>query len=118
MKYNFEYDAESDVLSIYNYEKSRPEESVEINEYIVMDIDKNNKIIGLEIFDASAFFGAFNKEVDKKFLSNLKEIMIEQKEMRNNWFLVIALKSGNSVVYQPMPPLRKSEYISPLITSQ
>jgi uncharacterized protein YuzE len=117
MKYDFEYDGESDVLSIYNYEKSHPEESVEINEYIVMDIDKNNKIIGLEIFDASAFFGAFNKEVDKKFLSNLKEIMIEQKEMRNNWFLVIALNSGNSVVYQPMPPLRKSEYISPLIAS-
>jgi len=114
MKFKFEYNIESDVLSIYNYDKSKPSESVQISDYLVIDISEDNKIIGIEVFDASEFFGAF-KEVDKKFLESLENVEIEQKEVRNNWFLVVMLKSGSQIVYQPMPPLRKSEYHSPLI---
>ncbi len=117
MEFKFHYNPESDILSIYNYEQGSPEESVEISEYLVLDIDKNNKIIGIEIFDASEFFGALNKEVDKKLLENLEEVDIEYKEFRNNWFLTIVLKSKNKVIKQPMPLLRKSEYVSPLIAS-
>lgn len=115
MKFEFEYSSRSDVLSIYNYSISKPSETVQFSEYLNIDIDKDNKIIGLEIFDASEFFGTFNEEVDKEFLENLKEVEMEQKEIRNNWFLVIVFKSENKVVKQIMPPLRKSEYVSPLL---
>jgi len=111
--YKFNYDFEDDVLYIKDSMKE-VEESVEVSEDIVLDLDKKGMVVGIEIFYASEFFGAFNKEVDKKFLSNLEGIQVQQKEMRNNWFLVIMLKSGKKIIYQPMPPLRKSEYVSPL----
>ena len=114
--YQFNYDSEDDVLYIKNSMKE-VEESVEVSEDIVLDLDKKGMVVGIEIFYASEFFGAFNKEVDKSFLSNLEEVQIAQKEMRNNWFLVIMLKSDKKVIYQPMPPLRKSEYVSPLATA-
>lgn len=115
MKFEFEYSQRTDVLSIYNYIISKPSETVQFSEYLNIDIDKNNKIVGLEIFDASEFLGAFNEEVDKEFLQDLKEVEIQQKEIRNNWFLVIVFKSDKKVVKQIMPPLRKTEYISPLL---
>jgi len=112
--YQYEYNSEDDVLYIKNSMKE-VEESVEVSDDLILDLDKNGMVVGIEIFYASEFFGAFNKEVDKKFLANLEDVQLEQKEMRNNWFLVVMLKSGKKVIYQPMPPLRKSEYVSPLI---
>jgi len=115
MKFEFHYSPKHDVLSIYNYEKSRPEETVEFSEYLNIDIDKENRIIGLEIFDATEFFGALNVGVDKEFLQNLEAVDLQQKEFRNNWFLAIILKSGEKIITQPLPLLRKSEYISPFV---
>ena len=114
--YKVNYDEEDDVLYIQDSMKE-VEESVEVSDDIVLDLDKNGMVVGIEIFYASEFFGAFNKEVDKKFLANLEDVQVQQKEMRNNWFLVVMLKSGKKIVYQPMPPLRKSEYVSPLATA-
>lgn len=113
MKFEFDYSKEHDILTIYNYELSTPEESVEISEYLVIDIDKNNKIIGIEIFDASEFFGALNN-INKEFLENLENVELEQKEFRNNWLLAVKLTSKYGTISQPLPPLRKSEYVSPL----
>src|SRR3989338_5340019 len=113
-EYKFDYDAEDDVLYIKDSIKE-VEESVEVSDDIVLDLDKNGMVVGIEIFYASEFFGAFNKDVDKTFLTNIEDVQVQQKEMRNNWFLVIMLKSGKKIIYQPMPPLRKSEYVSPLV---
>ena len=115
-EYKFDYDAEDDVLYIKDSIKE-VEESVEVSDDIVLDLDKNGMVVGIEIFYASEFFGAFNKDVDKTFLTNIEDVQVQQKEMRNNWFLVIMLKSGKKIIYQPMPPLRKSEYVSPLVAA-
>src|SRR3990167_513043 len=103
MKFEFHYSPEHDILSIYNYEKSKPEETIEFSEYLNIDIDKDNRIVGLEIFDAINFFGALNSEVDKGFLQNLEEVELQQKEFRNNWFLAIILKSDGRIISQPLP---------------
>jgi len=116
MEFKFNYDYEDDVLSIYNYE-SPPKESVEVSEDIIIDLDKDDKVIGIEIFYASEFFNAFNKRIDKEFLKSLESASLEYKEFRNNWYIVVTLKSKDTIISQPMPPLRKSEYISPLIAS-
>lgn len=113
-EFRFNYDSRSDVLYIQNIIK-KVEESVEFSEDIVLDLDKNGVVIGVEIFYASEFFGLFNKEIDKEFLENLKDVFIQYKDFRNMWFIILVLQSKNKQIYQPLPPLRKSEYVSPFV---
>ncbi len=113
-KYKFDYDADDDVLYIQNAVED-VEESVEFSEDIVLDLDKEGRAIGVEIFYASEFFSLFNKKIDKDFLENLEDAHIEYKEFRNIFFIILVLKSKDQVIRQPMPPLRKSEYVSPLL---
>jgi len=115
-EYRFDYDAEDDVLYIQNAVKE-VEESVEFSEDIVLDLDKKGNVIGIEIFYASEFLALFNKEISKEFLEKLEGAYIEYKDFRNIWFVVLVLKSKGQVIRQPMPPLKKSEYISPLIAN-
>lgn len=112
-KYNINYDAEDDVLYIQN-SAIEVEESVEFSKDIVLDLDKKGNVIGVEIFYASELLGLFNKEIDKKFLQSLKEGRIEYKDFRNIWFIVLVLKSNDKQISQALPPLQKSEYVSPL----
>ncbi|MBS3089083.1 DUF2283 domain-containing protein [Candidatus Pacearchaeota archaeon] len=113
-EYKFHYDSEDDVLYIQNAVKD-VEESIEFSEDIVLDLDRRGNVIGVEIFYASEFFGLFNKEIDKEFLEGLQEAYIEHKDFRNVWFIVLVLQSKNKQIYQPLPPLKKSEYISPVV---
>jgi uncharacterized protein YuzE len=116
MGFRFHYDEEHDVLHIRNVDEE-VEESVEFSEEIILDLNKERKVVGIEIFYVSELFSAFNKEIDKKFLSNLGEAKLEYKDFRNMWFIVLVLKSGSKQISQALPPLRKSEYTSPLIAS-
>ena len=116
MAFKFHYDKEYDILYIRNADK-KVEESVEFSEYIVLDLDNEGKVIGVELFYASELFNAFNKKINKQFLIELKDASLEYKDHRNMWFVVLLLKSGNKQISQPLPPLRKSEYTSPLIAS-
>lgn len=116
MEFKFHYDPEHDIFYIRNAEK-KVKESVEFSEDIVLDLDEKGSIIGVELFYASELFRAFNKEIDKKFLIKLKEAFLDYREFRNMWFIVLMLKTESKQISQPLPPLRKSEYISPLIAS-
>ena len=112
-EYKFHYNAEDDILYIQNAVKN-VEESVEFSEDIVLDLDKKGNVIGIEIFYAGEFLNLFNKEINKEFLEDLKDAHIEYRDFRNMWFIVLVLKSQNKEISQPLPPLRKSEYVSPL----
>ena len=116
MAFKFHYDKEHDILYICNANK-KVEESVEFSEDIVLDLDKEGKVIGVELFYASELFNLFNKEIDKEFLINLSDAGLEYKDYRNVWYVFLVLKSKNRVISQALPPLRKSEYVSPLIAS-
>ena len=115
-RYKFNYGSEDDVLYIQNAIK-KVEESVEFSEDIVLDLDREGKVIGIEIFYASKFLQMFNKDIDKSFLENLEDAYIRYKDFRNMWFIVLVLKSESMEISQPLPPLKKSEYVSPLIAS-
>lgn len=115
-KYDVNYDIEDDVLYIQNAEKE-VDESVEFSKDIILDLDKNGNVIGVEIFYASEFLGLFNKEIDKDFLQSLKSGYIEYKDFRNIWFIVLVLESKDKKISQALPPLQKSEYVSPLVSS-
>jgi uncharacterized protein YuzE len=113
-EHRFHYDKVSDVLYIQNIVKD-VEESVEFSEDIVLDLDKKGNVIGVEIFYASEFLGLFNKGINKELLENLKEAHIEYKDFRNIWFVVLMLQTKDKQIMQPLPPLKKSEYVSPFV---
>ena len=112
--YRFDYDVEDDVLYIQNTVRD-VSESIEFSEDIVLDLDKKGNVIGVEIFYASEFLSLFNENINKDFLKDLSDVHIEYRDFRNMWFIVLMLKSNDKTISQPLPPLKKSEYISPLI---
>lgn len=114
MAFKFHYDSEYDILYICDSDK-KVEESIEFSEDIVLDLDNQGKVIGVELFYASQLFKPFNKELNKEFLMRLEDAGLEYKDFRNMWFVLLNLKSGAKEISQALPPLRKSEYTSPLI---
>jgi len=116
MKIKFHYNSEDDVLTIYS--DIAPNETVEFTDFMNIDVNKEKGIVGLEIFDATKFLGKQDKELTKKFLSNLKNINAKYDEWRNIWFISLELTDkDNQTIIQKLPPLKKSEYVSPLIAS-
>lgn len=113
MEYKFHYDKEHDVLYIRNALK-RVEESIEFSEDIVLDLDSDGKVIGVELFYASEFFNLLNKSIDKDFLISLQNASLDYKDFRNMHFVALVLKSQDKEIIQLLPPLRKNEYSSPL----
>lgn len=116
MEIKFHYSSEDDVLTVYS--DIAPSETIEFTEFMNIDINKEKGIVGLEIFEASEFLGKQDKELTKQFLSNLKEINAKYDEWRNTWFINLELTDkNNKTIIEKLPPLKKSEYISPLIAS-
>lgn len=115
MKFNYIYDEQSDVLSIFNG-NFKPKESIEFSENIIFDINKEGHLVAIQILEASEFFNSMNNRMNKDFLINLESVELIDKEYRNNWFVIIGFKSkGCELIQQPMPLLRKAEYKSPLM---
>jgi len=114
MKYEHDYDDENDILVIHESNED-VKESLEVSEGIVLDLDRDDRVVGIEIMDASEFFCSFNPEISKKFLSELDSARIEYKSFRNQWMLLVILGSNGKMFSQPMPPLRKTEFASPIL---
>jgi uncharacterized protein YuzE len=116
MKFDFDYSSEDDVLSIFNY-NLKPEESIEFSENIKLDINKQGGVVGLEIYNASEFLGSFREELNKSFLSDLKEINLIEKSYRNMWHIILVMQTKSGItIEQTMPLLNKVEYKSPLLS--
>ncbi|MFH1376815.1 MAG: DUF2283 domain-containing protein [Candidatus Woesearchaeota archaeon] len=66
----FEYDKDVDAAYIYvesSIKDGESKKTIELNENIILDFDKNNKLIGVELLNAS-------KILNKKALSEAKAI--------------------------------------------
>ena len=50
-------------------------------------------------------------------LESIDRVFIECNNYRNNWFIVIVFNYNGQEIRVQLPPLRKSEYRSPLIAS-
>jgi uncharacterized protein YuzE len=65
------YDEENDILYVYTGEKVK--DSLEIDNF-VLDISANNKVVGVEIFDASIFIGKLiGSKINREILSVVKK---------------------------------------------
>ena len=114
--FDFDYDKQDDVLTIFDYSKPI-KETIEFTEILNVSLGKNGEIVGLEMFDAEEFLNALNPELSKEFLSNLKKVELQQIEFRNTWYIMVLLHSDKKVISQQLPPLNKQTYESPLIKS-
>jgi len=114
-KFVVDYDSIDDVLTIYDSEK-QVQETIEFAEFINLDLDNSENVVGIEIFEASKFLSNCNPQITFQFLKNLKSARLEYKEHRNVWFMVVVLTNNqNIVIRQSMPPIMKSSYLSPLL---
>lgn len=117
MALKFEYNKEDDVFTIYDSENA-PSETIEFSEFLNIDINKNKGIVGLEFFYASEFFTLTNNMINKTFLENISNVKVDYRNYRNTYWVIslIFVYRGQEIKVQ-LPPLRKSEYVSPLIAS-
>ena len=114
--FDFDYSKEDDILTIFDYSKP-VKETIEFSEFLNVSVGADGEIVGFEIFDAGQFLGALNPSLNKEFLQKLTKVELEQKEYRNNFFVIIWLHSQKQVVSQPLTLLNKTTYESPLIAS-
>jgi len=66
----YEYYSDNDILDIYRVKDYKYKTSLELEEGVILDIDKDNVPVSLEILDASEIF----KIKDKDLLSNIQEL--------------------------------------------
>lgn len=117
MAIKIHYDEEDDIFTIYDSEH-KPSETIEFSEFLNIDIDKNKNIVGMEVFYAGEFFSALNNSINNSILKSVDSVTVECKNYRNNWFIVLIFEYNGQRIRIQMPPLRKSEYKSPLIASR
>lgn len=116
MEIKFHYSDQDDVLTVYT--DVAPNETIEFTDFMNIDINKDRGIVGFEIFDALEFLKKQDYGISKMFLSNLKSVNAKYDDWRNTWFIKLELKdNSNRVITLKLPPLKKSEYVSPLIAS-
>lgn len=93
MKVNIDYDEEEDVLYFYPDEKS-VDFSIDYDD-IVLDVS-GNKIVGVEILNASEKFRETDNEIEriKQALSSIKEAYMKVKYGINSIFVKIGFVSS------------------------
>jgi uncharacterized protein YuzE len=116
MAIKIHYNKEDDIFTVYD-NLHKPVETIEFSEFLNIDIDKNKSVVGLEVFYASEFFSALDKIVTKNLLESIDKVSIECNNYRNNWFIVLIFEKDKDKIRIQLPPLKKSEYTSPLIAS-
>jgi len=71
-KFKTDYDAEEDLLYLYN-ENKKSKGSIEFGDLIV-DLEKQGTIVGLEIFEASKYLSELtNKKITKEILDKMQK---------------------------------------------
>jgi len=115
-KFKASYDPEGDVLTIYRKELE-VKESIEVSEELVLDVDKNMKLVNLELMDAYKFLHTLNEKISKKLLSEVSEVELEIKNYRNYWVITLKFKHDNEMIVEKLPAFASSDFKSPLIAS-
>tara|TARA_Y100000310_G_C20278281_1_gene621347 strand:- start:43 stop:405 length:363 start_codon:yes stop_codon:yes gene_type:complete len=96
------YDKESDIIAFYNM-GNNVSESIEISEGVILDIDKEGKILALELFDALDFFSSMNSEITKEFLSNIKSAELRINKFKENSFISIHFENNEQKIKETLP---------------
>jgi len=110
-KFKVSYDEEGDVLTIYD-SNAKVSESVEVTEELVIDLDKDRKIVNVELLDAHTFLHMLNEDISKKMLSGLKEVELQFKNYRNYWIISLIFEYNNRKIEEKLPAFAQADYQS------
>lgn len=83
-KYLFDYDYKNDSLYIVK-PNSKIKQSVYIDD-LILDVDENGNVVGLELLSASKVFG-----IPKKYLRHIKNVKFSISYNRSNKILFVSL---------------------------
>ncbi len=111
---NASYDEEADVLIAYS-NTAKVHESVEVAEDLIIDLDKDKRIVNVELFDAYKFLHTFNKKISKQTLCEIEEVELHFTNYRNYWIISVVFKHNNEIFEEKLPAFTKAEYKSPLL---
>ena len=115
MKFRALYDQEGDVLTIYR--EAKVKESVEVSEEMIIDIDKNKKLVNLELLDAYKFLHTLNEKISKEMLLGINEVELKTKNYRNYWVITLSFKYKNKLIEEKLPVFTNADFKSPLLSS-
>ena len=115
-KFKVSYDEEGDVLTIY-HDNVKVNESVEVTEELVIDLDKDRRIANVELLDAYKFLHTLNEKISKEMLSGLKELELHFKNYRNYWIISLSFEHNNQRIEEKLPAFAQADYQSPLVAS-
>lgn len=118
MKQRFKasYDEEGDVLTIYR-EGAKVEESIEVSEDLIIDVDKDMKLVNLELIDAYKFLNTLNEKISKDMLINIQEVELDAKNYRNYWVITLMFRYHEELIAEKLPAFASMNFKSPLLAS-
>ncbi len=115
-KFKMDYDSREDVLYLYS-EKGKVKESIELSKDIVIDLDKNDNLVAIEIFNAHKFLHTLNEEITKNMLSELKETKLKLVKYSDYLIITLIFNYKGKTIIEKLPALSTEQYESPLIAS-
>jgi len=84
-----DYDEENDILYVYSGEKAK--DSLEIDNF-VLDISADNKVVAVEIFNASVFISKLSGiKISKEILSTVKKAMMSFYSSKELFYVFIII---------------------------
>ena len=110
------YDKESDII-YFAREGFRFKESLEVSDDIILDLDKNDTVMGIEILFASEFFKAVNQKISEEILNKIKDVTVSMVYYRKLLIISLNFNIGKIKYEEKLPAFRMSEYESPLVAS-
>ncbi len=100
-KAKVDYDRENDILYVYSGESVK--DSLEIDNF-VLDFSSENKIVGVEIFDASDILSGLSlMKISKRMLSEIEDATISFKQSKDLFFVVLGLMLGVELEKREIP---------------
>jgi uncharacterized protein YuzE len=88
-KAKINYDEENDILYVYSGEKAK--DSLEIDNF-VLDISPDNRIVGVEIFDAINYLSKVSGlKISKESLSNISDVRMQFYQRKELFYVLIFL---------------------------
>jgi len=115
-KFKTSYDLEGDVLTLYK-ENAQVKESLEVTEDLILDLDRNQKMVNLELLDAYKFLHTLNEKITKKMLQEVEEVEVDVKNYRNYLIITLFFRYNNQIIAEKLPAFSSTEFRSPLLAS-
>jgi len=114
--FSVDYDSNEDTLFIYS-KKGKTKESIEVSEDIIIDLDKEGDLVGVEVFDAFKLLKTLNKDITKEMLSSLKEARLNLIKYKGYIIIEVIFAYKGMTIEEKLPAFSSSLYESPLVAS-